>query len=125
MLNTSDDPQQAGAWSFMDFMLQPANAKLWHTGGGYLPAVKAVSEEPDIQAFWQDDLTGVLLFPAVEQFADADPDQPGPLIGPYNDETAAIQGAMEAILFNGADIDNALSDAQASVTESLQRYAGD
>jgi sn-glycerol 3-phosphate transport system substrate-binding protein len=125
MLNTSDDPQQAGAWSFLDFMLQPANAKLWHTSGGYLPAVKAVSEEADIQAFWQDDLTGVLLFPAVEQFADADPDQPGPLIGPYNDETAAIQGAMEAILFDGADIGSALSDAEASVTESLQRYAGD
>ncbi|HET6953565.1 MAG TPA: extracellular solute-binding protein [Acidimicrobiales bacterium] len=125
ILNTSDAPQQAGAWSFLEFMLQPENAKLWHTGGGYLPAVKAVNDEPDIEAFWTDDLTGVLLFPAVEQLADADPDRPGPLIGPYNDETAAIQGAMESILFDGADIDAALADAEATVTQSLERYAGE
>jgi hypothetical protein len=31
---------------------------------------------------------------------------------------------MEAILLEGADIPSTLSDAQDTVTESLQRYAG-
>jgi hypothetical protein len=65
----------------------------------------------------------VLLQPAVEQLADADPDQPGPLIGPYPDETDAIEAALEAILFDGADIAPTLAGAQDVVTESLERYA--
>ena len=66
----------------------------------------------------------MLLFPATEQLGDADPDQPGPLIGPYPDEGDALEAAMEAILLEGADIGSTLADAQDTVTESLQRYAG-
>ncbi|MBN2622820.1 MAG: ABC transporter substrate-binding protein [Acidimicrobiales bacterium] len=124
MLNTSEPAEQAGSWAFMEFMLQPENAKMWHLNGGYLPVVKAVADEPDVQAFWEDDLAGVLLQPAVEQLADADPDQPGPLIGPYPDETRALQSAMEAILLEGADITSTLEGAEDDVTESLERYAG-
>jgi sn-glycerol 3-phosphate transport system substrate-binding protein len=124
ILNTSDPAQQAASWAFMRFMLQPENAKAWHFNGSYLPAVKAVEDEPEVQAFWQDDLAGVLLQPAVEQLADADPDQPGPLIGPYPDETDVLEAAMEGILLNDQDISTTLADAQASVTESLERYAG-
>jgi ABC-type glycerol-3-phosphate transport system substrate-binding protein len=97
---------------------------MWHLNGGYLPVVKAVADEPEVQAFWEDDLAGVLLLPAVEQLADADPDQPGPLIGPYPDESDQIEAAMEGILLDGQDIPSTLAEAQANVTESLERYAG-
>jgi sn-glycerol 3-phosphate transport system substrate-binding protein len=125
MLNHSAPEQQAAAWRFLEFMLQPANALDWHVRGGYLPVVKAVADEPAVQAFRQDDVAGVLLSPAVEQLADADPDLPGPLIGPYPDEKAAVEGAMEAIILDGADIDSTLAAAQDELTESLQRYAGE
>ena len=124
ILNTSEPAQQAASWSFLEFMLQPANAQQWHLNGGYLPVVKAVQDEPAVQAFWTDDLAGVLLQPAVEQLADADPDQPGPLIGPYPDESDQIEAAMEAILLNGEDVASTLADAQDNVTESLERYGG-
>ena len=124
MLNTSEPEEQAASWSFMQFMLDPANAKSWLFAGGYLPAVKAVGDDPEVEAFWEDDLAGVLLFPATEQLQDADPDQPGPLIGPYPDEADTVEAAMEAILFEGADIESTLADAEEAVTESLQRYAG-
>jgi sn-glycerol 3-phosphate transport system substrate-binding protein len=124
ILNTSEPEQQAASWRFLEFMLDPANAKTWLFSGGYLPVVKAVNDDPEVQAFWTDDLAGVLLFPATEQLGDADPDQPGPLIGPYPDEGDALEAAMEAILLEGADIPSTLSDAQDTVTESLQRYAG-
>ncbi len=123
ILNPSEPAEQAASWAFMAFMLDPENAKRWHLEGGYLPAVKAVQDDPQVQEFWQHDLAGVLLQPAVEQLADADPDQPGPLIGPYPDETDAIEAAMEAILFDGADIAPTLAAAQDDVTESLERYA--
>ena len=124
MLNTSEPEEQAASWQFMAFMLDPANAKTWLFSGGYLPVVKAVNDDPEVQAFWEDDLAGVLLLPATEQLGDADPDQPGPLIGPYPDEADAVEAAMEAILLESADIPSTLQDAQDTVTESLQRYAG-
>jgi sn-glycerol 3-phosphate transport system substrate-binding protein len=124
IVNTSDPAQQAGSWKFLQFMLQPENAKAWHTQAGYLPIVKSVVDEPDVQAFWQDSLAGILVKPAVDQLQDADPDEPGPLIGPYTDFSDDVEAAMEAVLFDNADIGSALATAQESVTESLERYAG-
>jgi sn-glycerol 3-phosphate transport system substrate-binding protein len=106
-------------------MLQPENAKAWHTQGGYLPIVKSVVDEPDVQAFWQDSLAGILVKPAVDQLQDADPDEPGPLIGPYTDFTDNLEAAMEAVLFDNADIESSLADAQDKVTESLERYGAE
>ncbi|HEX6420169.1 MAG TPA: ABC transporter substrate-binding protein [Acidimicrobiales bacterium] len=123
ILNAGEPAEQAAVWAFAAFMLDPENAKRWHVDGGYLPAVKAVADDPEVREYWESDIAGLLLQPAVEQLADADPDQPGPLIGPYPDETDEIEAAMEAILFDGADVASALAAAQDDVTESLERYA--
>jgi sn-glycerol 3-phosphate transport system substrate-binding protein len=125
ILNTSEPAQQAASWKFLEFMLQPEIAKVWHLNGGYLPIVKAVEEDPQVQAFWRDDLAGTLLHTAVEQLSDADPDLPGPLIGPYVDEALAIENALDAVLFDNQDVGESLARAQDEVTQSLERYAGD
>jgi sn-glycerol 3-phosphate transport system substrate-binding protein len=123
MVGTAPPEQQAGAWRFLEFMLRPDNAKAWHLNGSYLPIVKSVQDEPDVEAFWADDVAGVLLKPAVDQLSDADPDKPGPLIGPYPDFVDQLENAIESVLLAGTDESGALASAQASVTESLQRYA--
>jgi sn-glycerol 3-phosphate transport system substrate-binding protein len=97
ILNTSSPAQQAAAWKFLEFMLQPDNAKEWHLVGGYLPVVKAVQD---------------------------DPHHPAPLIGPYTDYPDAIQKAMEAVMLDGKDPASALKTAQSAVDTSLQRYEG-
>jgi sn-glycerol 3-phosphate transport system substrate-binding protein len=125
ILNTSEPAQQAASWKFLEFMLQPEIAKVWHTKGAYLPIVKAVEDDPEVQAFWTDQLAGVLLKPAVDQLAAADPDHPGPLIGPYVDEALAIENALDAVLFDNQDVAESLTHAQDEVTQSLKRYAGD
>jgi sn-glycerol 3-phosphate transport system substrate-binding protein len=124
MVNTAPPEEQAGSWRFLEFMLQPENAKEWHVRGSYLPIVKSVGDQPDVQAFWKDEVAGVLLKPAVDQLADADPDEPGPLIGPYTDFTDDLENAIEGVLLSGADVDEALASAQDEVTASLERYAG-
>ncbi len=121
--NTSEASEQAGSWRFLEYMLQPENAKTWHLSGGYLPIVKSVQDEPDVQAFWADEVAGVLLKPAVDQLSDADPDEPGPLIGPYPDFSAELQNAIEAVLLSDADIASSLATAEDRVTASLERYA--
>jgi sn-glycerol 3-phosphate transport system substrate-binding protein len=125
ILNTSEPAQQAASWEFLDYMLTPEIAKAWHLNGGYLPIVKAVEDDPQVQAFWRDDLAGTLLHVGVEQLSDTDPDLPGPLIGPYADEALAIENALDAVLFDNQDVDESLARAQDEVTQSLERYAGD
>jgi len=124
IVNTAPPEEQAGSWRFLEFMLQPENAKEWHIRGSYLPIVKSVGDEPDVQAFWKDEVAGVLLKPAVDQLAAADPDESGPLIGPYTDFTDHLENAIEGVLLSGADVEEALASAQDEVTASLERYAG-
>jgi sn-glycerol 3-phosphate transport system substrate-binding protein len=124
IVDESEPAEQAASWRFLEYMLQPENAKSWHINGGYLPIVKSVQDEPDVQAFWADQVAGVLLKTAVDQLSEADPDEPGPLIGPYVDFVDALQGAIEPVLLNDADIGSSLATAQDEVTQSLERYAG-
>ncbi len=125
LVSSAPPTEIAGGWAFLEYMLQPANAKAWHLQGGYLPIVKSVSDEPDVQAYWSDTVPGVLVKTAVDQLDDADPDEPGPLIGPYPDFIDEVENAVESVLLSDTDIPTALGDAQAKVTESLERYAGD
>jgi sn-glycerol 3-phosphate transport system substrate-binding protein len=122
--STSDPAQQAASWKFMEFMLQPENSVRWHVDGGYLPMVKAVQDDPEVRDFWEQDMAGLLLSQGVEQLDEADPDEPGPLIGPYEPYREAVESAVEAVLIDGSDIDSALASAQQEVTAELERYAG-
>lgn len=124
ILNTSSPEQQAASWMFYKFMLQPENAKKWHIDGGYLPAVKEVVDDPDVLEFQETDLAGLLLKPAVDQVAAADPDQAGPLIGPYKGFQDALRGALEGVLFDGKDPKSALGSAKSEVDTLLEDYNG-
>lgn len=125
ILNTSTKPQQAGSWQFLKYMLRPENAKTWHVVGGYLPVVKEVVDDPEVLDFQDGKLVGQLLKPAVEQLSTADPDQVGPLVGPYPAFQKELQGAMESVLLSGADPAQALAKAQKNVDAILKDYNGD
>lgn len=122
MLNTSSPEQQAASWEFMKFMLQPENAFEWHTEAGYLPVVKEVLDNPAVEEFWNTDVAGGMLRFAVEQLNDADPDQAGPLVGPYPDFGQAVDRALDNVLLGGADPAAELTAAEESVTAVLERY---
>jgi sn-glycerol 3-phosphate transport system substrate-binding protein len=124
ILNTSSKAQQAASWEFLKFMLRPENAKKWHIKGGYLPVLKAIVDDPAIATFQDTTLTGKLLKPAVEQLATADPDNSGPLIGPYPEFQTIMQGALEKVLFNGAPVNSSLATAQKQATALLKDYNG-
>ena len=124
ILNTGTPAQQAASWKFLQFMLQPENAMEWHTSGGYLPVVKSVLEEDSVTTLWETDVAGVLLLNPADQLRAADPDQSGPLIGPFPTYTEAIQGALEGVLFSGTDAAAALDTAEAAVNETLTDYNG-
>lgn len=124
IMNTSSPAQQAASWDFLKFMWEPENATIWHTEGGYLPVLKDIVDSPEVTAFQENELDGKLLGPAVNQLATADPDRSGPLIGPYEGFQDILQGALEKVLFSGADVDTSLAAAQKAATALLQDYNG-
>lgn len=123
ILNTSSAKEQAAAWAFLKFMLQPENAVLWHTQAGYLPVVKAAKDDPAVAEFWETDVAGVMLRNSVEQLADADPDQAGPLMGPYADFSNIVNAMLYDVMGpDTKDPASALSAAQAEVNDLLDDY---
>ena len=123
-MNTSSPAQQAASWDFLKFMWEPENATTWHVEGGYLPVLKDIVDSPEVATFQDNELDGKLLTPAVEQLATADPDRSGQLIGPYRQFQDILQGALEKVLFNGADVDKSLATAQTDATALLKDYNG-
>jgi sn-glycerol 3-phosphate transport system substrate-binding protein len=124
ILNTSDPERQAASWRFLQFMLEPENATRWHVDGGYLPVLDRIVDDPDVVEHQRTDLAGLLLAPSAAQLAAADPDLTGPLIGPYTDYKAAVQGAMERVLFGGEEPAAALARAQRDMDDALDAYNG-
>lgn len=125
LLNTADPAQQAAAWRFLKFMLEPENAREWYVNGGYLPVDPAIYEDPEVQAFATDNVAGILLQPSYDQITSANPDNPGPLIGPYYDVGKTVETGMQAVIIDGQDPAEALGRTNSEVTDILQRYAGD
>jgi len=125
MMNTGSPAQQAASWEFMKFMLQPDNARTWHIKGGYLPTLKSIADDPEVKKYQNTALDGLLLKPAVEQLATADPDEAGPLVGPFTQFQKAVRGAMEGVLFSKKDPKDALSKAQSDMDKVLKDYNGD
>jgi sn-glycerol 3-phosphate transport system substrate-binding protein len=123
ILNTGSKEQQAASWAFLKYMLQPENALLWHTQAGYLPVVKATMDDPKIEEFWETDVAGVMLKNAVDQLADADPDQAGPLMGPFAKFTDIMNGMLYEVMGpDGKDPEAALSAAEGQVNDLLADY---
>jgi sn-glycerol 3-phosphate transport system substrate-binding protein len=122
LLNVGEPAEQAGAYRFLRFMLEPENSKRWHIEGGYLPVVQEVVDDPDVQEFQETDLGGILLAPSAEQMAAADPDRVAPLIGPFTSYKDVLQGAMESVLFGGTDPETALANAEEEMNQALEDY---
>lgn len=125
MMNTSEPAEQAAAWRFLRFMLEEDTVKRWHLDATHLPILSEAQDDPELQRFWEEQLAGVLVRNGDNQLRAADPDRPSALIGPYPDYQAEVERLMEAVVLGGADMDSALAEAEANVTESLQRYAGE
>lgn len=124
IMNTSDAAEQVAAWKFMEFMLDPEFGVEWLTAGGYVPSVKAVVDDPEVQAYLEEDVAGLMTAHAIEQMQGTDPDRPGPAMGPYIDFTEEFQGALESVFLADGDIDSSLETAEQNVTAAIERYYG-
>jgi sn-glycerol 3-phosphate transport system substrate-binding protein len=118
-----DDAAIAGAFDWMMFMNQPENQARWNLEGSFTPWVRAAVDDPQLQAAWNDTRLGSWLQIAYEQVEAIDPDWPGPLIGPYTETRNAIRDSLDRLILEGQSPEDTLADADAEITEALERYA--
>jgi sn-glycerol 3-phosphate transport system substrate-binding protein len=120
--NAGSAEEQAGAWDFVKFVNQPENQALWHLEGSYLPASQAAVDLPEVQDFWADTRPGKWLKTAYDGLQNVDPAWPGPLIGPYTETRSAVRDALDALLFGGASPDEAIAEADQTISDAIAAY---
>ena len=122
LTNTGSPQVQAAAWDFAKFMNQPSSQAQMLIGGSYLPYRNATADLPETRAFFNASLSGRWLEIAYEQVKAIDPAFPGPLIGPYDEFRKALAQASDQMMFNNAEPQTALDQAQAAADEAIRRY---
>lgn len=125
MMKTSSPEVQAATWDFMRFMLQVPQQVMWHLEGSYLPAVKGVSEDPKVRAFWKTSQAGKMLSVADSELRTIDPARPGALIGPASDFEKSIRQMLEGIFQSGKSIDQGIADAKTQADKAIATYNED
>lgn len=125
IMNTTAPEVQAATWDFMKYMLQIQQQVKWHLQGSYLPAVKGVSADPEVQNFWKTDLAGGMLKVGYDELNSINPRHPGALIGAYSDYETALRKMLEGIYINGQSVDSAMSTAQSTATKAIDTYNQD
>ncbi len=125
MTNTVPPEQQAAAWEFMKFMWEVPSQVHWHLLGSYLPTTQAAASDPEVVAYWQDDLAGQILQVAYGQLVAVKPDNPGPQIGPYTDYSDAIKDSLDRLVLEGASPDDVIARTDQTIQDALTRYNED
>jgi sn-glycerol 3-phosphate transport system substrate-binding protein len=121
----SSKAQQAASWEFLKFMMSKPQMVQYHLTTSYLPVFSGAANSPQVTRFWSDQLGGRLLKPAFDELSSVNPDNPGPLIGPYGDFVDALQTAWEAVMLQNQSPAHALAVAQRKVDAALTLYRQD
>ena len=114
------DLEAAAAWDFMKYMVSPEVQALFATMTGYVPVrADALEVEPAVSVYRDDPRYRV----AYDQLVKT-PDSPaslGPILGPQR-EIRSITANAVAEIFNGGDVQSALTNAAAQSNALLDNY---
>ena len=125
MTNTVPDEQQAAAWDFMKFLNSIDSQVQWGVDGSTAPISKAAAEDPRLQEAWTSSLGGRWQKVAYGVLAGINTDFPGPVIGPYDQVRQAIKKCMDQVLLDDEPVDEAVKEADATITAALESYNED
>ncbi len=123
MPNTNGDEVIAGAWDFISWMNEPAQQVRWNLEGSYLPWNLAAADDPELQEAWESTRRGRWLAIAYEALLNADPEWPGPLIGPYDRTREAIRDGLDSVIFGGSEVGPAVTETNEAITAAVERYS--
>ncbi len=112
------DPNvEKAALTFLAFNVLPENDAAYHLNFGYIP-VRVSTQNVLLEGEWP-----AIFQTASKQFnAGQATNGVGPLLPVFLETRDILGPAMEAILFDGADIEETLTEAEADATALLQEY---
>lgn len=128
LLDTGTAEEQAAAWEFMKFMVEPEQQITWHTGTGYFPVRTDLMDNPELQQFWEENPN---FRTAIEQLnttnttlANGETNYPvlGGRAGPFPAIRQIIIETYSRVLDDGLTPQEALDEAAAKANLELADY---
>ena len=128
LVDSPEDPKDAAAWQFMKFMAEEAQQATWHTGTGYFPVRTDISDNADLQAFWDENPNFVTAINQLETTKTKLDDGSinyavlGGRAGPAPAIRRSIVEAYSAVLDDGMTAQEALNAAADKANQELSDY---
>jgi sn-glycerol 3-phosphate transport system substrate-binding protein len=121
LANGLDTAVEDGALTFMLFLTNAENDADWHKFTGYVPVTNAGLELLESEG-WYDESPNSLV--ASEQLANSELTSAtsGAIVGAFPQIRNFVTQAIENVLVNGADVTEALTEAQNLANEALTEY---
>lgn len=121
LANGLDTAVEDGALTFMLFMTNAQNDASWHQFTGYVPVTNAGIELLESEG-WYDESPNSMV--ASEQLANSELTSAtsGAIVGAFPQIRNFVTQAIENVLVNGADVTEALTEAQNLANEALSEY---
>lgn len=113
--------EQDAAWTFVKWMMEPAQMATWTVGTGYLPVNKAAVQQDTYKEF-------IKKYPSYQAALDQLHNTPenrvtqGGRIGVFTQARATIENAIEQAVLGKASPKTALDDANKKITDAMKEY---
>ena len=128
LIDSGDEDVNAAAWEVMKFMAQPEQQVTWHTETGYFPVRTDLSDNEELQAFWEENPN---LRTAIEQLESTNTTLEdgstnyavlGGRAGPFPAIRQMIVDSYSRVLDDGLSPQEALDEAAEEANQELSDY---
>jgi sn-glycerol 3-phosphate transport system substrate-binding protein len=127
LIDSGDEAVNDAAWQFMKFMAAEDQQVTWHTGTGYFPVRTDVSDNAELQTFWEENPNFVT---AIEQLATTATMKDGATnyavlggrAGPFPAIRRIVVEAYSRVLDDGLSPQEALDEAVEKANTELEDY---
>jgi len=119
--NTKSDKEKWAAWEFVKWSASAKPQATWHLATGYFPITKLAYDEQSVKD-WH--ATKPQFKTAIDQLRASKPSPAtqGAVIGVFPQARQVVESAMENVVLGKANSEQALKDAAAEITKSIENY---
>lgn len=122
VMDTATPEQQVAAWDFLKHSFSTERSVAWHKGTGYFPTSNTAFEELKEEGWFEAEPNHMTAFDQILSGADT-PAATGVLLGDFVQIRDIVGTAIEEIVVNGADPQEALDAAVEETNQVLADYA--
>ena len=115
------EAEQEAAWKFIKWLMEPEQQAEWFAGSGYLPTRNSSYDLPAAQQIMAK-YPGFRVAKDIFLASPVTPATLGPLLGPFQDVRLTVIGALEEIVLQDKDPEEALDDAAEEANQIIEEY---